>query len=181
MQTFLNLNGHHPTEITSLLNECGDIPIVLPDLLNSDIKTVAVMHSLPICRVESDEFVPRYSVYTVTYYSQNPRTVRQQALDSKWAHVDFSQQDGYHPGYLYDDSSLISRQSLAGDLLHWVKQNKLFWLNLDDPDLGLLSSPVTHFPYAGIEGLGRGWKYIKRPRPKRWWQRRNWDPDGEII
>lgn len=181
VQTFINLNGHLPTETTGLSNKSGDIPIVLPGLLESDTETLAVMHSLSICRIEDDAFVPRYSAYTVTYYSKNPLTVRGQVLDKKYAHVDFAQQDGYHPGYLYDDSSLIESKPAAGDYLYWIKKKKLMWLDLDDPELSLISSSVEKFPYKNVEGLGRGWRYLQRPKPKYRWQRRNWTPEGEII
>lgn len=178
IQTFINLNGNLPVEVNSLHNDCGDIPLITPELLTCDT-VVAVMHSLPICRVEDNQFVPSYSVYSLTYFAQDPEKVRQHALAKKYPNFK-PDPEGYSPAYLYDDSSRLKYEPLAGNLHHWAQQGKLFWLDLNISTLPLTSVSVTEFPYANVQGFGTSWLYRKRPKPRWWWQQRDWSPNGEI-
>ena len=82
VQKFINLNGYLPTQTTHFVNQCGDIPIVLPELFFDDMDSCAVMHSLAICRLENQTFVPTYSLYILTYYTERPKEARRRALDT---------------------------------------------------------------------------------------------------
>lgn len=44
----------------------------------------------------------------------------------------------------------------AWDLLHWVREGKLWWLDLDQDDLLLINSRAKKFPYANIKGIQKG-------------------------
>lgn len=178
IQTFINLNGNLPVELSSLHNDCGDIPLISPELLTCDT-VVAVMHSLPVCRIENNLFIPRYSVYSITYFAEEPEQARKQALARKFPNFK-PDLEGYSPAYLYDDSSRIKYEPLVGELQEWIRQGKLFWLDLDVSTLPLTSLSIAKFPYANITGFGTGWLYWKPPKPRWWRQARNWHPNGEI-
>lgn len=183
VQTFLNLNGLFPFERNYFSNKCGDVPIITPELFFKDLRTHAVIHSLPICRIEGKEFVPRYTIYTITYYSENSESAYDRAMDIKYPPELMKQQleldDGYSPGYLFSSSTRARLQPLVRDLRSWVLKGNLFWLDLHDPNLPL-SNNLEAFPYQNIQGFGEPFIYRKRPKPRWWWQQKNWHPDGEI-
>jgi len=58
VQTFINLNGFLPTELNFYHVEL-DVPFIMPVFVPDDIPSFAVIHSLPICRIENNTFVPR--------------------------------------------------------------------------------------------------------------------------
>jgi len=72
VQYFINLHGVLPKEVQYFSNQ-SEVPFVMPVFLPEDIESYAVMHSLPICRIEKERFVPCYSVYLLTYYSARPQ------------------------------------------------------------------------------------------------------------
>lgn len=179
VQSFINLNGYFPTEVDNFNGECGDIPIVMPELLLDEFQAGAVIHSLPICRVEGNEFAPRYSLYTVTYYSDAPGEARPRSYNLRFPEGVKDDGDSGFP-VLFDSSGRSYREPLVGDLRYWVERGKLHWLDLDDPTLPLKSGPANEFPYAGIQGFGKRYIYRKRPKPRWRWLDRHWHPDGEI-
>jgi hypothetical protein len=71
LQTHLNLNGVVPVEKESFHSTMSGEPCVMAEWLTDSIPAIAVIHSLPICRLEDDQFVPRYLLYTVAYYSMD--------------------------------------------------------------------------------------------------------------
>ena len=180
VQSFINLNSYFPTELDNFNGECGDIPIVIPELLLDEFHASAVIHSLPICRVEGNEFALRYSLYTVTYYSDAPGLARPRSYDLRFPEGVKDDDDSGFPA-LFDSSGRSYREPLVGDLRYWVKRGKLHWLDLDDPTLPLKSGPASDFPYAGIQGVGRSYTYRKRPKPRWRWLDRSWHPDGVIY
>jgi hypothetical protein len=160
VQHFINLNGVAPTEV-SYLEFRSEVPYVLPIFLPYDMESYAVMHALPICRVEDGRFVPRYSLYVITYYSADPASLNARRLTGAF-------EDHYMatPTPRYADLPLW-RNLPAGveppkyrsgyidtwfDLPAWVKGGKLLWLDANDPALPLRAGPVEAFPYADITG-----------------------------
>jgi hypothetical protein len=134
---FVNLNGVMPTELHYKSLGC-EVPYVIPVFLPDDIKSYAVMHALPICRVEDDQFVPRYSVYMITYYSKEPSTL----MERRWK---ISSSECILIGV-----GLLKRSSWK--LTRWVQSGKLQWLDPDVPGLPLRTGPVEAFPYVNIRG-----------------------------
>ncbi|MEZ4681960.1 MAG: hypothetical protein R2932_47895 [Caldilineaceae bacterium] len=123
VQTFLNLNNNIPTEIPYLANGNGDVPIITPELFIDEFDASAVIHSLPICRIENEQFVPRYAIYVITYYSTNPTETRNQAMTSLYADA-----ENVHWGTLFDSSDRMVTEPMVGKLAEWAKQGKLHWL-----------------------------------------------------
>ena len=178
VEQFIHLNGNFPTELDYFPCTYGDVPIVVPELLLDELHAGAVIHSLPICRVEGDAFTPRYSVYTVTYYADSPAQARDRSYRLHYPQGIGKDADTTP---LFDTSGRGYREPLVADLRHWVERGKLLWLDLDDPTLPLKSGPTSDFPYAGIQGVGGSYTYRKRPKPRWQWLDRSWHPDGVIY
>lgn len=134
---FINLNSVMPTELAYKELGC-EVPHVISVFLPDDIESYAVMHALPICRIEEGQFVPRYSLYVITYYSEEPSTLidRRWQISSSWS--------------MFVGHGILTKESW--DLARWVRASKLQWLDPRIPDLPLRAGPVEAFPYLGIEG-----------------------------
>ncbi|MEZ4709783.1 MAG: hypothetical protein R3A44_21435 [Caldilineaceae bacterium] len=174
-QPFLNLNGFLPSETSYISNGNGDIPIVSPELLLDETNSYAVMHCLPICRIEEQQFVPRYSLYIITYYADEPEQVRARARE-----ILFPPGSKVHWGTILDSCDRLHWEPQVADLQYWVNKEKLFWLDLVDQSLPLIGRQSVNFPYSGIYGFGRAFIFRKHPKPKWFWQQKEWSPQGEI-
>lgn len=137
---FVNLNGLLPTEVNKQMTLGSEVPYVHPFWLPDDVKSYAVMHALPICRPEAQRFVPCYSLYVITYYSENP----DEMLDRRW-------KAARAWGTLLTPRNFPDQEEIF-DLLRWVRAGKLQWLDPNDPGLPLRNRPVEVFPYANIQG-----------------------------
>jgi hypothetical protein len=143
--SFINLQGKTPTEIT-YFNFKPEVPYILPDYLPDSPRSYAVMHSLPICRVENGVFIPAYSLFLITYYSLHPDILHARAIKG------------------HDIDGPIPRPyafKFDWDLLPWVTAGKLQWLDLEKENLPLKSGQVDEFPYANIQGRRKYFKYRK--------------------
>lgn len=166
VQTFLNFNGNFPIEAEHITNKSGDTPIILRELFALDPTTCAVIHTLPICRVEDGRFVPRYSAYFITYYAEDGETTYDRRI--RTCHGSF-----FHTaGFQRSDPQIA-------DLPYWVSQGKLHWLDVTDPALPLCANDINRFPYIGIQGYGRGFVYSYRTKPDWPWSL-FWQPEGHF-
>jgi hypothetical protein len=151
VQLFINLHGVVPYEKRYFSNQ-SEVPYVMPVFLPDDIESYAVMHSLPICRLEDEEFVPRYSLYTLTYYSTD--------LHAMWdrRRAEYRGEDYGHFPKLHTWRRARDTPEVW-DLALWVRKGKLLWLDLEQDDLPLKAGPVEEFPYADIEGIPKTYTY----------------------
>lgn len=144
---FINLNGLLPTEV-EYFNTRSEIPFVNPRLVDDkhwestypDMDPQAIMHALPICRIErkrfKKQFVPRYSLFTITYFA------RRHAPMFDW----------WMKGFKYQYMQLAGKHDDDWwDLARWVRQEKLCWLDASKPGLPVQQHPAP-FPYASIKG-----------------------------
>jgi hypothetical protein len=69
VHSFVNLNGIFPTEKSRYFLNHYDVPFISPLFIPDDIPASVVIHSLPICRIEDGQFVPRYGLYMLTYFA----------------------------------------------------------------------------------------------------------------
>ena len=139
VQHFVNLNHTDPYEVRHLWH-CDEVPTVMPYLLADDIESYAVMHALPICRIEQEQFVPRYTLYMITYYSaaENVERLMERArTHSNW-------------NLVRRPPNTPSALPLWWDLNHWVHAGRLHWLTPDHPLLPLQKGPPETFPYGNI-------------------------------
>jgi hypothetical protein len=137
---FYNLHGNTPDELDWYQHETGEVPVVTPWLMPDDIESYAVLHALPICRIERDQFVPRYTIFTLTYFAIDPQAI------FRWLY------SGEHE--LPEFATLISPKADVPDLSEWAWRGKLGWLDFTKSDLPLQIEQVRTLPdiYQNIQG-----------------------------
>lgn len=173
---FINLNGHLPTEYDHWASERGDVPVIIPTLLPDELDAFVVMHSLPICRIESGAFTPRYSIYFLTYYAANPEIVRERLYKELQEIVERNDDSDILTFMNGSESALYN--PIIRDLKYWANKNKIYWLDLHSRELPLQRGSAVNFPYANIMGCGKRYGYRRTPRfPwERWFY-----PNGRIY
>jgi hypothetical protein len=179
--SFVNLNGVLPEEFSLWSCQMGDVPVITPAFLPDDLPAAAVIHSLPVCRIEDDAFVPRYSLYMITYFAGDPAEAwkrRRAEMDAIAATQAEDGNDEWHPvAYVYSSRTRRSIPEI-GDLPLWVQRKKLYWLDLRSPDLPLCQAPAEDFPYAQIRGFGQYYVYSRNGN----WPWDKWRyPHGRIL
>jgi len=144
---FINFHDVLPTELWGFSNDTGEAPIVTPWFLPDDIPSYIVMHALPLCRIEAEQFVPSYTLFMLSYYSENPELVWQRHLEAE------RRRGGEWSRKLADPEQLPSA-SVYYDLQQWAAQGKLGYLDFTQSDLPLRIGPGTQLPviYRNIQG-----------------------------
>lgn len=162
---FINLNGLYPHEISHYFDNAYDVPFISPLFLPDEVPSYAVMHSLPICRIENGQFVPRYYLYTLTYYvpenyvswektiPSNPQKFRHGIISDR--RVSEMNANNLHWELFLYFPNQARKHPEWWDLPSWVKKGKLLWLDPSSPNLELKSGPTEDFPYANIQGFRR--------------------------
>lgn len=160
---YTNLNGVLPVEYNLWSNWMGDVPLITPTFLPDDVQSYAVMHSLPVCRIEGDIFAPRYSSYILTYYAEDPSIVwnRRKAEMEAIGRAHPNEDMFGHIPIMYTSDSLQTQPEL-GQLQSWVERGKLLWLDLHSRQLPLRNGPSEDFPYRDIQGYGRSFTYYRK-------------------
>jgi hypothetical protein len=152
VNSFVNLNGFIPDELETI-QIWMDVPCITPQFLFDDPPCAVVLHSLPICRIEADAFVPRYLLYTLVYYSENaPLAIRKRSnLPDQFADdPEFFPATFTHPGEVWKRPELL-------DLESWARRGKLLWLDPDTLALASWREGATRFPYQNI--VGHKWHF----------------------
>lgn len=157
VHTFISLRGELPDELP-YYRSYYDVPFVTPTLLPPNESALAVLHSLPICRLEHEQFVPRYALYTLTYYARDPQDIRARRRAEHEATRPDNPPASYRAHLWYTNAEVKAHpESFA--LAQWVQRGKLQWLDLTTPDLPLQAGPLDAFPYTGIRGYRRAFTY----------------------
>lgn len=141
----VNLNGLHPDDVAGwmLSPKWGSMysepsVIVWPLIARC---TSAVIHALPVGRLDDGEPIHRYTAYYVTYFASDDTNLRTEEM---WVPTDLGEPA---TGAVQGDR----------DVIKWVKAGRLFWLNPDNPGQ-LVRVPVEAFPYSDVEM--KGWYKI---------------------
>lgn len=153
VQPFINFHGIIPSEAKKVCEgEFGpEVPHVIGYLLEEGT-CLAVIHALPVCRIEGERFVPRYTMFMVSYFSQKrPEDIRKQVVYRANLHFSWSVPVD------------IFAQPPDGtehwwNLREWVAKGLLYWVDGNDPGLGLRTGDVQAFPYGEI--TGRKYPYL---------------------
>jgi hypothetical protein len=146
---FINLHGVIPYEIQYFSDKEGEVPFVDRHFFQGDMRTYVVLHALPICRIENEAFVPTYTVFVMTYFTELPDEVIRRNYKSQEIHAKIDPE--YWP-------TLVQRPEGASaesfDLQLWVAQGKLGWLDFTQPDLPLRLGNGETLPaiYRNIDG-----------------------------
>lgn len=160
VQPFVNFNGLEPLEAR---NEYGpEVPHVLGYLLELgywfEPGCLAVIHALPVCRTENKTFVPRYTLFLISYFSKyEPEYIRDQVFkfNAYFWEIPYVQMFSEPPD---------GRESWW-NLKKWVAEGKLFWLDTRQPTLELRTKDVEAFPYGNISG--RTYPYFESYPPQK--------------
>ncbi|MGB8648113.1 MAG: hypothetical protein WCF84_22950 [Anaerolineae bacterium] len=76
----------------------GEIPRLTRDFFPDDIPSYAVLHALPICRIQVGAFAPSYTAFILTYLSADPKAVLRRVYA---AQAEFGRGDpDFYPGIL---------------------------------------------------------------------------------
>jgi hypothetical protein len=157
VQPFIHFHGIWPTEAKGFFGP--EVPHVIGHLLDSR-KAQAVIHALPICRIEENKFVPRFTVFIVSYYSLLPERAYNSVIEFNTDYVE--------PGVAWPFIAPPKGCDPWWDLNQWVAKGQLYWVDSHDPELGIRTQDVAAFPYVNI--IGRTWPYIHTfpyPLPKK--------------
>lgn len=123
-------------------------------------ETYAVLHALPIGRVEDLALKPRYTLYLTTYFAARPADFWRRLYPYEYAFTYNPPRRVAQGEWRGEIVGLLPYEAADYDLLPWVERGKLLWLG---PDLELSSSPRA-FPYDEIEGREGRWCLEKESR-----------------
>ncbi|MBE7553949.1 MAG: hypothetical protein HS126_23025 [Anaerolineales bacterium] len=101
-------------------------------------QTSAVIHALPVGRLDEPELLHSYTIYFITYFADDQTNLYSEEM---WVPADFRRPAT--DGVYYDL-----------DLIKWLEAGRLFWLNPDKFERTLMRGPVEVFPYANIQPQG---------------------------
>jgi hypothetical protein len=125
-------------------------PYVIGHLLESGLCR-AVIHALPICRIEGNEFIPSYTLVMISYFSQDPPDA------TDWESPVYRAVHRYNSRYYQTwESSTYLYLPLGlgephwGDLSHWVSAGQLYWVDASDQELNIKTHDITAFPYRSL-------------------------------
>jgi hypothetical protein len=160
---FLNLNRMKPRKRElyggRLRSTEPEVPFISPCLLPDDPESRVVLHSLPICKIEGEAFVPTYTLYLLTYYAQDAAAVLHRRL-TEWTGgqpLRYVTWADTRPSLYWEE---VQDQPEVWDLELWWRSGKLLWI---DPTSMMLNAPdSTEFPYHPIQGVRHGYIYKAR-------------------
>jgi hypothetical protein len=152
---FTNLHGQIPDELNWFKQWTGEVPAVAPMFLPDDIESYVILHALPVCRIENNQFVPRYTIFVLTYFSQKPYEILNRIYSEE------SDDPEYRP--LVGAISKLPGPSLS----EWTQRGRLGWLDVSNPDLPLRIGPNSQLPdfYQNIQGSKERFNWEKPQSP----------------
>ncbi|MDQ2805324.1 MAG: hypothetical protein M3Z04_00160 [Chloroflexota bacterium] len=136
--------------------------------LPADIRSYVVLHALPICRIEHDRFVPRYTAFTLSYFSTNKAAVLARH-DASEAHRAIGDPD-YYAAATFEPPAATPTPASAPlyDLAAWADTGRLGWLDYTDPTLPLRIGRGADLPALYRTMVGRRDPYV--------WRRKEHEP-----
>ncbi len=138
----VNLNNIIPDDIKPIgwVIVGSEKPGVLVPFMEQE-GSFAVIHTLPVGRLDDVEWQPHYTAYFVTYCNADPDAYLKSLA----------------PRDPYDYAFLWPYDWMDYDLEGWVKAGKLFWLGLEADGRPLRQEPVDAFPHSAMDGLIGRW------------------------
>lgn len=140
-QSFFHFQNIWPSEANGMLGP--EVPHVIGHLLSSG-HCLAVIHALPICRIEDSVFVPRYILFMVSYFSEKPKEAYDAVIGFNVPYVE--------DGVAWPFISPPKGRENWWNLQEWITQGQLFWVNGNSPSLEISTRDPSNFPYGKITG-----------------------------
>lgn len=139
----------------------GEYPAEVPHVIGYVLEeglAQAVIHAVPICRIEQEQFIPAYTAFLVTYFArQNPKQVRERVIKFNIDYVEaglaieiINPPEGYEHWY---------------DLAAYVARGELWWVDASDPALPIRTHDVAAFPYQDIHGRMHSHEFLPQAGP----------------
>lgn len=147
IQNVMHLVSQWPEELRRLFHvDTGEVPYISPRLFQADIPTRAILHGFPLYKASANQFIPKYTVYALTYFSLDKNQVRSLILHSYQSATD----PDYRPLFV----DMPNGDPKNYDLPYWVEQGRLGWLDITDPASLLCFREDGEFPkiYRDIAG-----------------------------
>lgn len=142
---FFNLHDQTLPKDREWHNRTGEVPFLTDSLLPDDLKAQAVLHALPICSIVDNRFVPTYTVFVVTYFCEDPKSLIARCYRAEW------ERGKNDPEFF---PAILDYVGRLPNLISSAKKGKLGWLDFDSPDLPLRMGPNDYLPdiYRVIRG-----------------------------
>lgn len=158
-QQFLNLHNNSPHERKYISCESGEVPYLTNWFFHDDLETRVVLHALPICRIEDDQFVPSYTVFSLTYFCSDKEALRHRHF--AWqAEFGKGDREFYPAGFAFPNDSPTANESY--DLPTWAQRGQLGYMDYTHPDVPLRIGVGTMLPTIFQDIQGRRFGYIWR-------------------
>lgn len=149
---FDNLHNQEPIEVEQFKVFWGEVPYITSWLIADDLPSVTVLHGLPICRIENGQFVPTYTMFLLTYFSEDP----------DWLYERFKQQERDHySGYYLGDAIVplltagpSGSNTISYDLEFYAQNGRLGWMDVNHDEMPLRIGKGIQLPdmYKNING-----------------------------
>jgi len=146
---FLNLHGALPP-FNYFINY-GEVPYVEPWILESSIPGFSILHALPVCKIENDDFLPAYTIFSLTYFCPN-----RASLFDEWredAKKSMNSDPEYYPG-LISPGYFFKERNRIHDLAYFANIGRLGFLDFTQPQSPLIIGKGVSLPiiFNHIEG-----------------------------
>jgi hypothetical protein len=125
---FCNLHNQPLPQLKEWINHTGEVPFLTSALLPDDLESYAVLHALPICQTLNNQFVPTYTVFAITYFSESPKLVRASRIRQEWERG--KNDPEFFPAELEPPGT-------PSNLAAFAQKGRLGWLDLTSADYGL--------------------------------------------
>lgn len=149
VHNFYHFHGLKPTDALRGTWFRPEVPFVVGFLLKRR-NCKAVIHALPVCQIENNEFVPRFTMFLATYFSTQPEATYRELVG--WAST-FPGAEGYATDFRMPSD----KDENWWDLNYWVKRDSLYWVDANDPELPIRTHDPDAFPYGNIAGRKTFW------------------------
>jgi hypothetical protein len=173
VHSFLHLHHHEPSEVDALTYYgydslaigldmgAGEVPYLTDWLISDKMESYATIHALPICRPEDEQFVPTYTLFILTYFSESPGILYADYIAKITKVIPGEDCDGWTGGYSLVGRSVIT--SISYDLNAYAHRGRLGWLDYTQSDLPLAIAADQDLPaiYRNIEGMRHGYSWRK--------------------
>lgn len=153
VHSIVNYHNIFPHEIDEVRGY-SEVPYVSGQLVNGVDEAYAVLHALPVCEITEDQFVPRFTLFMMTYFAVDVAPIYEKHYAEEYRGNENDPE--FFPYNLVSFNCKFDLEALA-------KKGLLGWLDFnDEEDLPLVIGKGAKLPdiYRNIEGEKRNfhWK-----------------------